>query len=1050
MIVKINEYIDMAVPTNIPLKIVNASAGSGKTYTLVMEYLLLLLAEEHDLTRFSRIIAMTFTNKAALEMKTRIIQALDDLSYPEIYGEKSNAYAKKLAETLVVSTDEVHRRARAVLQNILHRYEEFHVMTIDKFNLKLIRSFSRDLNLPTDFEVILNESEIIEQVVDLLLDQLGKEALPKLTTLVFEYAKQNLDDGEKWDFRQVLVEFGAILSKERDQPLIEKLMGFDFSIERYTLLKETFFAQKVAFVARAQDTLGIYHNLGLTADQLPGKSTTARAIEKLGDLTEIPAILFTPAFLKKCTEIPANGRTMPTQLTEALLALHNYHLHEAPSYHLNKLYLKNFYTMAMLQYMSGSLEIIKKDQQLIRISEFNKLISDLVRNEEAPFIYERLGERFQHFLLDEFQDTSRLQWLNMVPLIHHSISQEKKNLIVGDPKQSIYRFKNGVAEQFVALPRIYNPENNPQIARNSDYFHQMGKVEPLEENWRSSPEVVHFNNSFFEKLKTYLSPDAQLYYNSITQNAMSTLPGIVEIESVRIDAKDNDVIPFIVAKIKACEAEGFKRGEICILGDTNRQTNGWAVELTKVGYKIVSAESLLVHNELNVQLVVSYLKRRLNPSSKSEMKRFAELYFRIHQENSFTHYRSYFAKKTTESGKEIRVFDDEKFIASNFGTAEFYCKYENLYDLVQSFYRMLKWDELKNPYLHHFADFTHHFELAKGPDLKSFLDNYSEQRNKLAIQLPESEDAIQIMTIHKSKGLEFPVVILPSIDFSTKMNTRSKHLVEIDDKIIYTTTSKDSILSTLAQFNLSENAQILTDKVNQCYVAFTRPMERLYVSNRHTNNAFGEIVHACLEQFEGATYEGEKLVYKTGENYQHVSKEKTTKFGFFEPQANTENLWFPDISLQDRAEIMEKSHLSPEQRFGTQFHLAMSLINQEEEVVPILATLLKEGQIECDFKDALEQKIRGIFAVTEVQQLFENAIEIANEQSILMDEQTTLRPDKLVFKRNETIILDYKTGIPSKKDAQQMKNYIRAIQEIGYPNVKGYVFYTVTNELVAI
>lgn len=220
-----------------PLKVLNASAGSGKTYNLVREYLLILISESTDPSRFAKILAMTFTNKAAIEMKNRIVQKLDELSYPDKFGKSSEDYANDLSKTLGISPIEVHDRARMSLKGILHRYEDFHVMTIDKFNLKLIRSFSRDLDLPAEFEVILNESEVIEQVVDTLMSQLGKKDLESLTDLMIAYARDNIEEGERWDFRDQLIDFGSILAKEKDQPLINKLMDMDFSSQRHNDLR---------------------------------------------------------------------------------------------------------------------------------------------------------------------------------------------------------------------------------------------------------------------------------------------------------------------------------------------------------------------------------------------------------------------------------------------------------------------------------------------------------------------------------------------------------------------------------------------------------------------------------------------------------------------------------------------------------------------------------------------------------------------------------------------------------------------------------------------
>lgn len=1039
----------MVSTNNQPFKILNASAGSGKTYNLVKEYILLLINDKNDITRFSRIIAMTFTNKAALEMKTRIIKALDLLSYPEIYGEKSTVYANELGIEIGINAEEVHKRAQRVLQNILHRYEDFFVMTIDKFNLKLIRSFSRDLDLPNDFEVILNETEVIEQVVDLLLSELGKETIKELTRTVFEYAKHNLDEGEKWNFKEQLIEFGKILTKERDQTQIEKLLKMDFSVNRHKELRTKLREELKKFAEECSRVYQLYESLGLKADQLPGASRTSTPIEKLAAIKEIPSKeLFTAAFLAIVSKEVPKGKVFPIELQSALLHLNNHYLQIKPLYYIQKVFLKNYYNMAMLQFMAKSLDAVKKDEQLIRISEFNKLISELVRSEEAPFIYERLGTRFQHFLLDEFQDTSRLQWLNMVPLVHESISNLNKNLIVGDPKQSIYRFKNGVAEQFVALPKIYNPEQDPNISQKSMYFDQMGHVRSLDDNWRSSPTIVNFNNAFFSLLKENLSDEAKNFYNSIHQNAKSNLPGLVEIQSVQTDEKV-DPIEMLIEKIIQCEEDGFKRGDICILSDTNTRASLWAIELTKKGYKIVSAESLLVQNEVKVKLVISYLKRRLNPSNESEKKRFTELYFRINKVNAFENYRKYFEKNKNKDGKEFTFFNEEKFIADQFGGKnEFYCKFENIYDLIQSFYRLMKWDELKNPYLHHFADFAHEFELSKGPDIKSFLSYYGEQKSKLAIQLPESDDAITIMTIHKSKGLEFPVVILPYIDFGLDLSSRSNFLVEIDDVVLYTTLSKESPIAEIVNFQDSEKSQILTDKVNQCYVAFTRPMERLYILNHHKKNSFGALAHECFKQLpEAESEEGDILKIQIGHRYTRKNIDREEGSLFFEPKNITENLWFPDISLQDQTILKESNYLSTEQRFGNQFHLAMSLINDPSVIDITLHQLCMEGEIESEFIDDITEKIKETFRIPAYLKLFENSREILNEQSIILDEKILKRPDKLILKESETIILDYKTGMPSKKDEKQMTEYISTLEKMDLPSVKGYILYTFNNEL---
>lgn len=1046
-----------------PLKILNASAGSGKTFNLVKEYIQLLLCESHITTRFSHIIAMTFTNKAALEMKSRIIQALDELSFPDKYLKKSDDYALMIGDALAIDPEEVHVRARKVLQNILHQYEDFHVMTIDKFNLKLIRSFSRDLNLPNDFEIILNENEVIERVVDTMMSQLGQADLQKLTDLVFAYAKDNIEEGEKWDFRKDLIKFASILQKENYFTIVEQLMESDFSGETLNSLKFERKRMVDHFVGKCQLVYQLFLKENINEKDLPGASRTAGPIIKLSTYSTIPTKeLFTVAFILNCEAEPKDKKIFPFELRNALLTLQKEWEKSIKEFTSINLYIKNFYNMALLQFMAKQLDTVRKDEQLIRISEFNKLISDLVKNEEAPFIYERLGTRFHHFLLDEFQDTSHLQWLNMVPLLHESISQGNKNLIVGDPKQSIYRFKNGLAEQFVALPAIHNPDNDSKVAERSSYFSIMGEMFPLEDNWRSAATIVNFNNQFFELLKQKLDEEFKPFYNSVFQNSKSNKKGYIEIISQKLEeGNENNEVKLLLEWIETCEEDGFKRGEICILGNKNKECSAWAIALTENGYEVVSADSLLVDSSPAVQLTIAYLRRRLNPLSENEKRRFGEMYFRMFPDNAYQKYKSYLDEKNIElTGKKYRFFNDERFLADCFGSKiDFFAKYENLYDLIQKFYSLIKFDELTNPYLHHLADMAHDYDLTKGPDLKGFLENYSSQGKKSAVQLPESENAIRIMSIHKSKGLEFPVVMIPKMDFDLGINNQSKFLISTKERILYTPQGKDSPVEEIKAFTEQELGQVKTDVINKCYVAMTRPIERMYINNEFDKKSkFAELFQGILEQINGKKTEidgGFKLTL--GERNKRVLDSKSTEAPYFVPKNVTDRLWFPDIALQDQDDLLTPDTLTEAQRYGNQLHLILAVVNFEDEIDSCIESLYKEGQVEIEFVDRMKKDMKKILKDSAYQALFENSTEILSEQAIIADEFTTIRPDKIIVKdlkadvkKQKAIVIDYKTGMPNDKYVKQIRQYTIALKELGYFETEGYIFYTSTQELIQV
>lgn len=1023
-----------------PLQILNASAGSGKTYHLVREYIQLLIADDVNPSDFRHLIAMTFTNKAALEMKERIIQGLDGIGSQDI---TKNDLRDSLAEALKIPPQEVIERCRKVLEAILHQYEDFHVMTIDKFNLRLIKSFSRDLDLPGEFEVVLDETELIESVVDDLLNQLGDPQKHLLNDLMIQYAKANVDEEKTWNFRRNLIEFAGILKNERHQSGIAKLLQLDLNIEHYKELQaeqkklDALYLKLAAPIAEEIEQLDpkSVHGGGHTINDIRSivshtnfpvqeeliKKRLAGNLEKSDGIKDIPAGI--------------------QQQLQELNSFWNEHLQEYVAKHL---FLKNFFNMALLQFMAKALEDTRKESQMIRISEFNQLISTLIQNENAPFIYERLGTRYHHFLLDEFQDTSHLQWLNLVPLIHEAIGSNHRNLIVGDPKQSIYRFKNGVAEQFVELPAIYNPGNDPTIAATSSYFEMMGSIETLGNNWRSSPTIVEFNNKFFETFREQLPEETVTFYNAVHQNAKGKRNGVVEIISREEKDSDEAIVQQLISWIEACLKEGFNASDICILGRRNKECNAWAIGLDHAGYQVVSADSLLIDSSPEVRLTISYLKWRLKPTGENEKKQFAEMFLRQRHE-SYNVYRTYLNDGETAEGRRYRYFDDTRFLNDYFGAPEkFFFKYEHLYDLVEGFYRLAELHELENVYLHHLADLAHEFGLKRGPNLALFLEEYERKKGAIAVQVPAAKDAVNIMTIHKSKGLEFPVVLLPSLN--VKLDLKSSFLIDWNDFLLYKQPSKNDLLAPLIELYEHEKNQILTDMVNLCYVAMTRPVDRLYIRNLHDKNTFGALFHEILEASGLASQTDDTLEVHLHDGLRTAPKESSFP-ETFTPDDISDRLWFPYIALQDREELNEQDFLSDDMQFGISFHLVVSRVHQKEEIEMAIRHALDSGEMRKEHAERIALYTNNLWSNDDFTQLISGASEILNEQSILLERGQFIRADKILLGNDFTAVIDFKTGLPSSKDAAQVRKYARALREMNYPEVRAYIYYCATDEM---
>jgi len=1036
---------------NFPLLVLNASAGSGKTHQLVLEYLTILLSEQAGKNKFKSIVAMTFTNKAALEMKNRIISTLDGI----IRFDGSQSKIKSMLDSLLLSlnTDEVSlkQKSKDALTAILHGYEDFHVSTIDKFNLRLIRSFSRDLDLPGDFEINMDETKLVEDVVDLLMSKLGFEQEERLTKLMTSYARTNLDEGAKWNFKSQLVQFASILSQERNQEMVAKLMELNLDEETYQELKKDLKTMEVSVISAIKSLGELFLSMNLGSAVLPGATNSEKALSALASFELMPVAksnnqLFTKSLLEGCNQ--SGKKSFPPELANEIIRVNRLFVDVNPKFLVLKKYLANFYNMALLQFIGNELNAIRDSEQLIRISEFNKLISKLVSGEEAPYIYERLGTRLEHFLLDEFQDTSRLQWLNLIPLMHESLAYNRMNLIVGDAKQSIYRFNNGIADQFVALPRIYNPENEKHISERSLYFESRGCKENLENNFRSAKEIVNFNNTFFEALKPELSVRSLSFYNSVSQTPMSSKHGFVKIVSCEEKPDFELLMNSILSAVYQCDEDGFLRGDLCILTAKNKEASAIANGLTEIGIEVVSPESLLIAKDAQVQLLISYFKRRAFPSKRTEIKRFAELFMRLTPMGSIEKYFSYFEEKIID-GKTFREFNDLRFINDNFGSEDkFFSSFENIYDLAGRFVEMMKWKETENPYLHHFLDVIFDFQAKKRSDLVYFLDYFKEKKNVIALQMPSSNKAIKIMTIHKSKGLEFPVVIIPSLDFDVKVRSISKFLVEVDDKILFSSVSTKNKITELSDFAKLEEELIFLDKLNLAYVALTRPIERLYAFN-YFKSGIGKLFHAELEKLVTEPSSDEKVIYTAGEETKrkHISLEKVENF--YVPTEFQDKLWYPDIVFR-KVGLNEASQNHFEINFGKNFHELMAACEDKSQVESELDRLILLGLLEVSNRDLLKKMALNFFESIEKEGLLENIIEIINEELILVQDDEAKRPDRILVKLNELVVIDYKTGKEKLQHQFQISNYNSILQEMYGLKVKSYLYYTESNELIPI
>jgi ATP-dependent exoDNAse (exonuclease V) beta subunit/very-short-patch-repair endonuclease len=592
--------------------IYDASAGSGKTYALVKEYLkIILTANKNDAYR--NILAITFTNKAVHEMKSRIVGSLSEFAKDEP-SDKALSLMQDLAKETELSVIQIKTKSKNIIKHIIHNYAAFDISTIDKFTHKVIRAFAHDLNLPMTFEVTLDTENLLVEAVDAIIAQAGEDET--LTKLLVDFTMEKTDDDKSWDISREILDTGRLVLNENHRNEIthfhDKSIG-DF-IEIKAKLAEACKVLEKESVAFANEASALIENNGIDT-----KSFSAGHFPN--HIVSIQKGNFNPKnkTYHKAEDIKINktakDRAIIENIIPDLLQMLDKVYKSFEKRDFYKAFLKNITPLSLLNTVSNELAKIQSEQNVLSITEFNAIIHREIQNQPAPFIYERLGERYRHFFIDEFQDTSEMQWQNLIPLIDNALSGmdetgEKGTLmIVGDPKQSIYRWRGGKAEQFIELSKDQNPFNNPDK-----------KLEHLDKNYRSYSQVIEFNNDFFQLLSNEFEHEdyKDLYANHSTQKINDKVGGYVNISFVpKVENGEDDEESldkeelYLLATLNTIQKvtrQGFEYKDIVILSRKRSQGIAIANYLTEQGIPLLSSETLMIQNATEVRLIIHLLK----------------------------------------------------------------------------------------------------------------------------------------------------------------------------------------------------------------------------------------------------------------------------------------------------------------------------------------------------------------------------------------------------------------------------------------------------------
>ncbi len=1011
-----------------------SSAGSGKTFTLVRQYLRLALQEPKQLNfAYRRILAITFTNKAAAEMKSRVVASLsaicDAAQLPDI--------GKLLLEDLSISETELRLRATTLLETLLHNYSDFSIGTIDAFTHRLVRTFAFDLKLPAGFNIELNTDEFYGKVIARLLNTLGEDE--KLSLLLKDYARDKTEENSSWDPEKSLLEFSKMLLSENAEVHLRKLRLYtDEQLEevRKNLMQE---CRDYSNHLKSEGKKGVELVKKLVSDKelLINKSKSpVNFFQKCAELTFGDDFTEQKSLVKAIQEnrwvrAMANDTEINNQLTAAANELYNYVLLHHENYLLNKTISNHIYPLMLLRRIESITQELKEEDRIVFISEFNQRIHELIKNEPAPFIYERLGERYRNYLIDEFQDTSTMQWQNILPLIENALSSGHFNLIVGDGKQSIYRWRNANVKQFASLPDSDVKDADDLLMQRTAVLKQHFKEEPLNNNYRSTKDVIEFNNGFFKYLKENNGLDLQTIYRSHEQGVINSNRGYITLNCEKVESLElqERTCLHAIKHIQLALDSGYAYRDMAVIVRNNNHGSTIADYLTSKGVPVVSSDSLLLKNSSEVNVLINYLK--CIELEQHQIPAAAILNYLFHRE-WLTSETLHEKLKDLSNGQSLfSILKKLGLLPDSEGL--------NLLDQVATLAEKLEFPESSAPYVRFFLDVVNEFMIMEGGSPSYFMEWWEHKKAKASLIIPDNADAVRIMTIHASKGLEFPIVICPFynweffrpdyawVDLEGSKSELPSSIIKISSKAVKVGLEKNFT---------EEQSQQLLDNVNLLYVAFTRAADRLHIiACKSIKSNKSGVENWIKPYFEENGTNLETDYYSIGE-IQPRTKKPHKQAG------NTINLTTFKASRIKQAIAVKNAKFesdSDARQEGIVLHWLLSQLTPEITLEELVKRALRKGMIKSETIPDIVQQITAISQ--RIQQYKIGATELLQEAELITSFGQVLRPDLVIIKPTSTLLVDYKSGKKEKYHLQQMQSYMEALKDMGYQNVEGILLY---------
>lgn len=1096
------------------LSIYKASAGSGKTFTLAYRYIKLLLAYKDEKGKWHlhtssrahhrNILAVTFTNKSTDEMKSRIIHELALIAGRVPGWTGAVPYRRMLLDEIGCTPAELQKAADTALLNLLYDFHYFQVSTIDSFFQTILRTFAWEVDLPGDYEIDLNSEMTIRQAIDEMFASLSERSdseTRRLTEWIKRYMRQRLQAGESSAIfnknsqgNSRLVEFFTRLLNESLTPRLDDMRRYFADSSRIPFFGETLNRKREVLTAKAKQAattaLTIIEERGYCGtSNLRLDRHSYNALCKIAEhgqsSSKVPPQIVDGT---KCPYIAALAKHLDKnpdpQLEDAILNAFRLDISVASSLRAIDLITGNLFYLGLFGRMLKEIESLRNDTNTMLLSDTTGLLRGIIADDEAPFVYERIGVRLKHFLIDEFQDTSRMQWEILRPLLSEGIARGADSLIIGDVKQSIYRWR-------YSDPSLLHTEVASEFA---DRSLTIGDEPGQNTNYRSSSTVVDFNNRLFAHLAATLGFDRE-YANVEQQIFRTNQTGYVDLLRINADIprKDADgmaldnMLQGIVRQIEA----GWRPCDIAILTFTNNEGAEAIRYIMRnrhlypalAGVSVISDDSMLLGESSAAKMIVSIMRfvylaaeteidRETKTRRKSPRRKIRGLTYRYHHQLTSGNLAAEEALQAALADNADDRYGYEELVAmTRLDTFNLQSLTEQIIEQYIIPFENGRLAVEQNLYISAFVDAVADFCATGTPDLRGFLQWWDAKGYKSEVASPAQENAIRVMTIHKSKGLEFACVHIPFFRHelvrfranSTEWFETGENLFDIDPAIVpplIPMVPSKKMEGTVFEDRYRERVtEQELESLNVAYVAFTRAASELMVTfSEGTSGSCEALLASALPTMawlhEHDDAEAGTCRYTTGAPTAPPALEQRPR-KITQPDVT---IPMPAYSTSTRPELWKGLVIDHELDFydprdhGTLLHSVLQHVHKRSDLPKAVRRAVYRHRIPAQEADRVQQLLGERLDSVADRHWFEGYRWLVNERAIALSDNESARPDRVVGLPDGTVaVIDYKFGDEHKQaHARQIRHYMELLQDAGLENLTGYVWYVVTGKIVKV